>query len=125
MLHMEVIKERLEREFNLDLIATAPSVIYEIKKNNKEIIKIQNPSFMPPSNEIEEIKEPYVRATILSPNEYIGNLINMLNDKRGLQVKMEYIGTNRVILIYDIPMNEIVVDFYDKLKTYTKGLCLI
>jgi GTP-binding protein LepA len=120
MLHMEVIKERLEREFNLDLIATAPTVVYEILKINGERISIQNPSELPMPNHIDTIFEPYVKATILVPDEFLGNVIKLLNDKRGIQNKMDYIGT-RVLLDYDIPMNEIVMDFYDRLKSTTKG----
>ncbi len=120
MLHMEVIKERLEREFNLDLIATAPTVIYEVLKKDGERISIQNPSELPEPNYIETIFEPYVKATILVPDEFLGNVIKLLNDKRGIQNKMDYIGS-RVLLDYDIPMNEIVMDFYDRLKSTTKG----
>lgn len=120
MLHMEVIKERLEREFNLDLIATAPTVVYEVLKVNGEKISIQNPSELPMPNHIDTIFEPYVKATILVPDEFLGNVIKLLNDKRGIQNKMDYIGT-RVLLDYDIPMNEIVMDFYDRLKSTTKG----
>ncbi len=120
MLHMEVIKERLEREFNLDLIATAPTVVYEVLKKDGERIVIQNPSELPEPNYIETIFEPYVKATILVPDEFLGNVIKLLNDKRGIQIKMDYIG-KRVLLEYDIPMNEIVMDFYDKLKSTTKG----
>lgn len=120
MLHMEVIKERLEREFDLDLIATAPTVIYEILKTDGSRITIQNPSELPAPNYIDTIFEPYVKATILVPDEFLGNVIKLLNDKRGSQNKMDYIG-KRVLLDYDIPMNEIVMDFYDKLKSTTKG----
>ena len=120
MLHMEVIKERLEREFDLDLIATAPTVIYEVLKRDGEKITIQNPSELPEPNYIESILEPYVKATILVPDEFLGNVIKLLNDKRGIQLKMDYIG-KRVLLEYDLPMNEIVMDFYDKLKSTTKG----
>ena len=120
MLHMEVIKERLEREFDLDLIATAPTVIYEILKTDGTRISIQNPSELPAPNYIDTIFEPYVKATILVPDEFLGNVIKLLNDKRGSQNKMDYIG-KRVLLDYDIPMNEIVMDFYDKLKSTTKG----
>ncbi|MGB6328089.1 MAG: translation elongation factor 4 [Halarcobacter sp.] len=120
MLHMEVIKERLEREFNLDLIATAPTVIYEVLKNNGEKIVIRNPSELPEPNHIDTIFEPYVKATILVPDEFLGNVIKLLNDKRGIQNRMDYIGA-RVLLDYDIPMNEIVMDFYDRLKSTTKG----
>ena len=120
MLHMEVIKERLEREFNLDLIATAPTVVYEVLKKDGTTINIQNPSELPDPNYVETIFEPYVKATILVPDEFLGNVIKLLNDKRGIQNKMDYIGT-RVLLDYDIPMNEIVLDFYDRLKSTTKG----
>ncbi len=120
MLHMEVIKERLEREFDLDLIATAPTVIYEVLKNDGTKISIQNPSELPAPNYIDTIFEPYVKATILVPDEFLGNVIKLLNDKRAIQNKMDYIG-KRVLLDYDIPMNEIVMDFYDKLKSTTKG----
>ena len=120
MLHMEVIKERLEREFDLDLIATAPTVVYEILKTDGTRFSIQNPSELPMPNHIDTIFEPYVKATILVPDEFLGNVIKLLNDKRAVQNKMDYIGT-RVLLDYDIPMNEIVMDFYDKLKSTTKG----
>ncbi|MFA7084992.1 MAG: translation elongation factor 4 [Arcobacteraceae bacterium] len=120
MLHMEVIKERLEREFDLDLIATAPTVVYEVEKKDGTKIVIQNPSELPEPNYIEAIYEPYVKATVLVPDEFLGNVIKLLNDKRGIQNKMDYIGS-RVLLEYDLPMNEIVMDFYDKLKSTTKG----
>jgi len=120
MLHMEVIKERLEREFDLDLIATAPTVVYEVEKTDGERVSIQNPSELPEPNYIDTIYEPYVKATILVPDEFLGNVIKLLNDKRGIQIKMDYLG-KRVLLEYDIPMNEIVMDFYDKLKSTTKG----
>ncbi|HHB94878.1 MAG TPA: elongation factor 4, partial [Campylobacterales bacterium] len=121
MLHMEVIKERLEREFNLDLIATAPTVVYEVLKTDGERIEIQNPFDLPPAQNIDTIFEPYIKATILTPNDFVGNLIKLLNDRRGVQIKMDYINENRVLMEYDIPMNEIVMDFYDKLKSTTKG----
>jgi len=121
MLHMEVIKERLEREFNLDLIATAPTVTYKVILNDESEIEIQNPSQLPPVNKMDRILEPYVKATILTPNEYLGNVITLVNDKRGIQKKMDYLSPERVLLEYDIPMNEIVMDFYDKLKSVTKG----
>lgn len=121
LLHMEVVKERLEREFGLDLIATAPTVTYKVKKTDGSIIDIQNPSELPPVNEIEEITEPYVKATILTPSEFLGNVITLLNTKRAVQEKMDYLTPERVLLEYAIPMNEIVMDFYDKLKSATKG----
>jgi GTP-binding protein LepA len=120
MLHMEVIKERLEREFNLELIATAPTVVYEVETTDNQLLMIQNPYELPAVNKIKVISEPYVKATILVPDEFLGNVIKLLNDKRGIQIKMDYIN-QRVLLEYDIPMNEIVMDFYDKLKSTTKG----
>ncbi len=121
LLHMEVVKERLEREFGIDLIATAPTVIYRVEKTDGTTIEIQNPSELPPVNEIEKIYEPYVKATIVTPNEFLGNIITLLNNKRGIQKNMDYITTDRVLLEYLLPMNEIVMDFYDKLKSSTKG----
>ncbi len=121
MLHMEVIKERLEREFDLDLIATAPTVVYRVQKTNGEEIVIQNPSDLPEPQNIDFILEPYIKATILTPQEFVGNIIKLLNDRRGIQIKMDYLNETRVLLEYDIPMNEIVMDFYDKLKSTTKG----
>ncbi len=121
MLHMEVVKERLEREFNLDLIATAPTVIYKVLQTDGKEIMIQNPYELPAPNKIDTIYEPYVKATILTPDEYLGSMIKLLNEKRGIQIKLDYINPTRVMLEYDIPMNEIVIDFYDKLKSTTKG----
>lgn len=121
LLHMEVVKERLEREFDLDLIATAPTVTYEVHKTDGDMIEIQNPSELPPINEIETIKEPYVKATIITPSEFLGNIMTLVNNRRGIQTKMGYITPERVLLEYDIPMNEIVMDFYDRLKSCTKG----
>jgi len=120
MLHMEVVKERLEREFGLELIATAPSVTYEVITTDGEKIEVANPSELPEAGKIEKILEPYVKATILVPDEFVGNIITFLNEKRGIQKKMDYLG-ERVLLEYEIPMNEIVTDFYDKLKSTTKG----
>ena len=121
LLHMEVVKERLEREFDLDLIATAPTVTYRVITTSGDTVEIQNPSQLPPVNAIEMITEPYVKATILTPTEFLGNIITLLNNKRGIQEKMDYLSPERVLLEYSIPMNEIVMDFYDKLKSVTKG----
>jgi len=121
MLHMEVIKERLEREFNLDLIASAPSVIYNVYLNNGEKVNVQNPSELPEVNKIDRIEEPYVRATVITPSEYVGNIITLLINKRGTQTKMTYLNEDRVMLEYEVPMNEIVMDFYDTLKSISKG----
>ena len=117
---MQIINKDILR-FNLDLIATAPTVVYEVLKTDGEKITIQNPSELPDASKIDTIYEPYVKATILTPKEFVGNLIKLLNDRRGIQVKMDYINENRVLLEYDVPMNEIVMDFYDKLKSTTKG----
>lgn len=121
MLHMEVIKERLEREYGLDLIATAPSVVYHVHMTSGEMVEVQNPSELPEPNHIEHIEEPYVRATVITPKEYLGNVMTLLTNKRGMQEKMDYINEDRVLLEYSIPMNEIVVDFYDTLKSTSKG----
>lgn len=121
MLHMEVIKERLEREFNLDLIATAPSVIYKVYKTDGTMVEVQNPSELPEPQFIDRIEEPYVRATVITPTDYLGNVITLVTSKRGVQERMDYLNETRVMLIYSMPMNEIVVDFYDKLKSTSKG----
>jgi GTP-binding protein LepA len=121
LLHMEVVKERLEREFGLDLIATAPTVTYKVITTKGEELQIQNPSELPPVNEIDHIQEPYVKATIITPSEFLGNIITLVTSKRGIQEKMDYMTPERVLLEYSIPMNEIVMDFYDKLKSATKG----
>ena len=121
LLHMEVIKERLEREFNLDLIATAPTVTYIVKTTDGGSLNVQNPSELPPVNNIAEILEPYVKATIITPSEFVGSIITLISNRRGNQKKMDYITPERVLLEYEIPLNEIVMDFYDKLKSATKG----
>ena len=121
MLHMEVIKERLEREYNLDLIATAPSVIYHVYLNSGEMIEVQNPSELPDGTYIDHIEEPYVKATVITPSEYLGNVMTLLTNKRGIQNKMDYLNEDRVLLEYSVPMNEIVVGFYDTLKSTSKG----
>lgn len=121
LLHMEVVKERLEREFRLDLIATAPTVTYRVQTTAGDEILIHNPCELPPTNNISTILEPFVHATIITPSEFLGNIITLLNKRRAIQTKMDYITQTRVLLEYDIPLNEIVMDFYDKLKSATKG----
>ena len=121
LLHMEVIKERLEREFGIELIATAPTVIYKVLQNDGSTIEIQNPNDLPPINKIDKILEPYVNATVITPKEFLGNIITLMNNKRGMQTKMDYLTPERVLMEYDIPMNEIIMDFYDKLKSVSKG----
>jgi GTP-binding protein LepA len=120
LLHLEIIQERLEREFNLDLIATAPSVIYKMKLTDGNEIEIHNPVDMPDVVKIREIEEPWIRATILTPDEYLGSVLKLCQDRRGLQVELTYVG-NRAMVKYDLPLNEVVFDFYDRLKSVSKG----
>lgn len=121
MLHMDVVQERLEREFNLELITTAPSVIYHVNKTNSEMIEVSNPSEMPEVPEIESIEEPYVKATITVPNDYVGAVMDISQKKRGEFITMEYLDDVRVNVSYYIPLSEIVYDFFDRLKSSTKG----
>ncbi|MED5526287.1 translation elongation factor 4 [Gallaecimonas pentaromativorans] len=120
MLHMEIIQERLEREYDLDLITTAPTVIYEVKKTDGETVQVDNPSALPPIQNIEEIGEPIVEAHILVPQEYLGNVITLCIEKRGMQTNMVYHG-NQVALTYELPMAEVVLDFFDRLKSTSRG----
>ncbi|MDG2271190.1 MAG: translation elongation factor 4, partial [Halioglobus sp.] len=120
MLHMEIIQERLEREYNLDLITTAPTVIYEIVKKNGDIIPVDNPSALPDVGDIEEMREPIARCNILVPQEYLGNVITLCVDKRGEQRDMQFLGA-QVSVVYDIPMAEVVLDFFDRLKSVSRG----
>ena len=121
LLHMEIIEERLEREFNLDLITTAPSVIYEVKRRDGEKVRIDNPSNFPPADEIETAYEPLVKANIITPTEYVGGLMDLCQDRRGNFIDMKYIDTSRVELHYDLPLNEIIYDFFDALKSRSRG----
>src|SRR5690625_1544818 len=121
LLHMASTQERLEREFNIDLITTAPSVIYEIKKKDGEIMKIDNPSFMPRVEVIEEVREPFVKATIMVPNEFVGPVMELSQRKRGQFIDMVYLDDIRVNVIYELPLSEIVYDFFDQLKSHTRG----
>ncbi|HEY8213205.1 MAG TPA: translation elongation factor 4 [Methylocystis sp.] len=120
LLHLEIIQERLQREFDLDLIATAPSVIYKITLTNGDEIELHNPADMPDVVKIEEIKEPWIRATILTPDEYLGSVLKLCQDRRGVQVDLNYVG-KRAMAVYDLPLNEVVFDFYDRLKSISKG----
>lgn len=120
MLHMEIIQERLEREYNLDLITTAPTVVYEVVCKDEKIVYVDNPSKLPPVNDIEEIREPIVEAHILVPQEYLGNVITLCVEKRGMQTGMTYHG-KQVAVSYDLPMAEVVMDFFDKLKSTSRG----
>jgi GTP-binding protein LepA len=121
LLHMEIVQERLEREFNLDLITTAPSVVYKVYTTDGEIFDLENPADLPDVSKIEKLEEPYVKLTLHTPPEYIGALLKLCEDRRGLQNKMEYISDNKVIIEYKLPLNEMVMDFYDKLKSISKG----
>jgi len=120
LLHLEIIQERLQREFNLDLIATAPSVIYKIGMNNGEVIELHNPADMPDPVKIDSIAEPWIKATIFTPDEYLGAVIKLCQDRRGQQRELSYVGT-RAMVVYDLPLNEVVFDFYDRLKSISKG----
>ncbi|MGB5305398.1 MAG: translation elongation factor 4 [Gammaproteobacteria bacterium] len=120
MLHMEIVQERLEREYDLDLITTAPTVIYEVLTTRGEVLKIDNPASLPPPNQMEEIREPIIEANILVPQDYLGNVINLCIEKRGAQKNLQYLG-NQVSLTYEIPMSEIVLDFFDRLKSVSRG----
>ena len=121
LLHLDIIMERIEREFNVDIIATAPSVIYEIALTDGRTIYVDNPSEFPPKVKISTIKEPYIRTNIYVPNEYIGSIMELCQEKRGTYISTDYIDTSRVNIHYEIPLSEIVYDFFDKLKSYTKG----
>ncbi|RPG46663.1 MAG: elongation factor 4 [Gammaproteobacteria bacterium TMED163] len=120
MLHMEIIQERLEREYDLSLITTAPTVVYEVLLENGEVVMVDSPSRLPPVNNIQEMREPIVKANILVPQEYLGNVINLCVDKRGVQKDMQFIG-KQVSLNYGLPMNEVVMDFFDRLKSVSRG----
>ncbi|KAB2839118.1 elongation factor 4 [bacterium] len=121
LLHMEIIQERLEREYNLNLISTAPTVVYRVKTVQGEELTIDNPAKMPPTQDIESIEEPYIKATIHIPVEYIGAIIQLCEGRRGTQIKMDYLTPTHVALEYELPLSEIVFDFYDKLKSLSKG----
>jgi GTP-binding protein LepA len=121
LLHMEIIQERLEREFDLNIIATTPSVIYKVYKTNGEVMILQNPTNMPPVQEIEYMEEPIVAASIMSPTDYVGAIMELCQNRRGTFVNMEYLEANRVILHYKLPLNEVIYDFFDALKSKTRG----
>ena len=120
MLHMEIIQERLEREYDLNLITSAPTVIYEVLKKDISVITVDSPSKLPDFGDIQEMREPIARCTVLTPQEYIGNVITLCVGKRGQQVDIQYLG-NQVQLIFDVPMAEVVLDFFDRLKSVSRG----
>ena len=121
LLHLEIIEERLDREFDLSLITTSPSVIYKVYKTDGTVMELYNPSDLPPSNEISYMEEPFVTAEILTPKEYVGNIMEICQNRRGIYIDMKYLDENRVTLIYELPLNEIIYDFFDNLKSKTKG----
>jgi len=121
LLHLEIVQERLEREFNIDLITTAPGVRYRITSNAGEIIEVDNPTKFPDPSSIKQIEEPIIDASVLTQEAYLGGILALLEDKRGIQKKFEHIGSGRVMLVYELPLNEIVLDFYDRLKSVSKG----
>lgn len=121
LLHMEIVQERLEREFDLDLITTAPGVRYRVTTTDGEVTEVDSPSKMPDTGRIAKIEEPFIEATILTSDSYLGGILPLLDEKRGIQKKFEYIGENRVMLVYELPLNEIVLDFYDRLKSVSRG----
>jgi GTP-binding protein LepA len=121
LLHLEIVQERLEREFNIDLITTAPGVRYRVTTTKGDVIEVDNPTRFPSPTEIQQIEEPIIEATVITREEYLGGILALLEDKRGIQKKFEYIGSGRVMLMYELPLNEIVLDFYDRLKSASRG----
>jgi GTP-binding protein LepA len=121
LLHLEIVQERLEREFNIDLITTAPGVRYRITANSGEVIEVDNPTKFPDPSTIKQIEEPIIDASVLTQEEYLGGILKLLEDKRGTQKKFEHLGGGRVMLVYELPLNEIVLDFYDRLKSVSRG----
>jgi GTP-binding protein LepA len=121
LLHMEIVQERLEREFDLDLITTAPGVNYQVTTTRGEILEIVNPNHLPPATTIERVEEPWISATIITRDDFLGGLLKLCEERRGVQRSLEYLSANRVVLSYDFPLNEVVLDFYDKLKSISRG----
>jgi GTP-binding protein LepA len=121
LLHMDVVQERLEREYNLNLITTAPSVVYKVTRTDGEVLMVDNPAKLPDQTKILTIEEPYIKLSVHMPSEYVGAVMALCNDRRGIQIKLDYLTKDRVTLIYDLPLNEMVFDFYDRLKSATKG----
>ncbi|MDR4495404.1 MAG: translation elongation factor 4 [Nitrospirales bacterium] len=121
LLHMEIIRERLEREYGLDLISTAPTVVYHVYTTKGEVIDIDNPSKLPDPSLIDHIEEPFIKATVITPERYVGNILQLCQDRRGTQTGLQYLDANRVMVSYELPLNEIVLDFYDRLKSRTQG----
>jgi len=121
LLHVEIIRERLEREYDLELITTAPTVVYRVKTTKGKWLDVDNPSKFPPEQEIDEVHEPYIKAQIHLPHQYVGGIMQLCVERRGIQVKMEYPTPERVMLYYEMPFSEMMFDFYDKLKSFSQG----
>ncbi len=121
LLHMEIIQERLEREYKLDLITTAPTVVYRIMTSGGEVLDIDNPAELPPPGDIEGFEEPFIRATLIMPERYVGNVLQLCQERRGVQQSLQYLDPTRVMLVYELPLNEVILDFYDRLKSRSQG----
>jgi GTP-binding protein LepA len=121
LLHMEIVQERLEREFNMDLVTTAPGVLYRVVTTDGQMLEVDNPAHLPDAGQIAKFEEPVITAMLLTPSEYVGPLLKLCQEKRGVQKKIEYLATDRVLITYELPFNEVVLDFYDKLKTLSRG----
>ena len=121
LLHLEIVQERLEREFELDLITTAPTVEYRIQLKRGGVIEVDNPALLPPVQEIDHIEEPFILATLHVPTEFLGNVLQLCQERRGTQRELKYLSTNRAVLLYELPLNEVVIDFHDRLKSVTRG----
>ncbi|HEY6554719.1 MAG TPA: elongation factor 4, partial [Vicinamibacteria bacterium] len=121
LLHMEIVEERLEREFNLELLVTAPSVRYRVTKTSGEVVEVDSPARLPDPGSIQTIEEPVITATILTGDEFVGPILKLCEEKRGIQKGLDYITTTRVMITYDLPLNEVLLDFYDRLKSASKG----
>ena len=121
LLHMEIVQERLEREYDMDLVTTAPGVLYRVTTTDGEVQEIDSPAKLPDAGRIAKLEEPIITAMILTPSEYVGPILQLCQDKRGVQKKLEYLKSDRVLVTYELPFNEVVLDFYDKLKTLSRG----
>ena len=120
LLHLEIIQERLEREFDLDIVITAPSVVYRVHQSDGEVLELHNPADYPDPTRIDHVEEPWIKATILVPDEFLGSILQLCTEKRGLQQELTYVG-NRAMVVYRLPLNEVVYDFYDRLKSISRG----
>jgi GTP-binding protein LepA len=121
LLHLEIVQERLEREFNLTLLTTAPTVVYRVTRTNGEVLEVENPSKLPPPQEIAKLEEPFITASIMAPTEFVGAILALCQEKRGFHKGIEYLQDGRVLIAYELPLNEIVLDFYDRLKSVSRG----